>query len=472
MLSDRGVTDGAGASPTRAGDPTRTDPSPPRVVVIGAGFAGLFATRRLRGAAVEVTLIDRTNYHLFQPLLYQVATGILSEGDVAPATRDVLRRQANARVLLGEVGAVDLDGHTVTISTLGRDTVVPYDFLVVAAGSSQSYFGHDEFAAHAPGLKSIDDALEVRERIFGSFEVAELEPDADRRSALLTFALVGAGATGVEMAGQLAELSRQSLRGNYHSIDPALARIVLLEAGPRILPGFAETLSKRAGDRLTQMGVEIRTSSMVTGVDADGIDVRGGDGTTWRLPAVTKIWTAGVQASPLGRQRAQLSGADFTRHGQVKVLADCSLPAHPEVFVIGDLMALDSLPGLAEVAIQSGVHAASVIRHRVAGDQSQRDFHYVDLGSLAVISRRYAVGQRGRIHVWGNAGWLIWLCIHLVFLTGFKNRASALLSWILTFFGRTRYQRAIALDRIPGREPEDRRPEREPQDHEPRSPAG
>jgi NADH:ubiquinone reductase (H+-translocating) len=421
---------------------------PPRVVIVGSGFGGLFAARRLSGAPVDVTVVDRTTYHLFQPLLYQVATGILSQGDVAPVTREVLRRQRNARAVLGEVVDVDLDARTVTSRVLDQETVLPYDSLIVATGSAQSYFGHDEFAMHAPGLKSIDDALEVRGRIFGAFEMAELERDPDRRAAWLTFALIGAGPTGVEMAGQIAELSRQSLRGNYREIDPAQARILLLDGAPRILPAFDESLSRRAADHLRGMGVEIETGAMVVGVDADGIEVQGADGQRRRVAAMTKVWSAGVQASELGRLLGERSGAELTRHGQVKVLPDCTLPGHPEVFVVGDLMALDSLPGLAEVAMQSGLHAASQIRRRLEGDTTPRKFRYRDLGTLAAISRYYAIGQRGRIHIWGPLGWLVWLAVHLVFLTGFKSRVGALFYWTVSFFGRSRYQRTITMQQV------------------------
>lgn len=426
-----------------------------RVVVIGSGFAGLFATRRLRHAPVDITVIDRTTHHLFQPLLYQVATGILSEGDVAPAIRDVLRRQDNARVLLGEVFDIDLEARTVTSRMLDDQTTVSYDTLIVATGAAQSYFGHDEFARHAPGLKSIDDALEVRGRIFGAFEMAELETDPGRREAWLTFALVGAGPTGVEMAGQIAELSRQSLRGRYTNIDTTSARILLLDGAPRILPAFDERLSKRVADHLRGMGVEIHTGATVVDVDDDSVEIQHQSGDRSRVATKTKVWTAGVQASSLGRLLAEKTGAELTKSGQVKVLPDCTLPGHPEVFVVGDLMSLNSLPGLAEVAIQSGLHAAAVIKRRLAGDltrdATQERFRYIDLGTLAAISRYYAVGQRGRAQVWGLLGWLIWLAVHLVFLTGFKNRLLALVSWIVTFFGRTRYERTITLRQVTAR---------------------
>ncbi|MGN6871203.1 MAG: NAD(P)/FAD-dependent oxidoreductase [Solirubrobacteraceae bacterium] len=424
---------------------------PHRVVVVGSGFGGLFATRRLNGAPVDITLIDRRTYHLFQPLLYPVATGILSQGHVAPATREILRRQRNVRVVLGEVVDVDLERRMVTSRLLDEETVTPYDSLILAAGSAQSYFGHDEFSTYAPGLKSIDDALEVRGRIFGAFEIAELEADDQRRAAWLTFALIGAGPTGVELAGQIAELARRGVPGRFRNFDPAKVRIVLLDGAPRILPAFDERLSVRAAGQLQRLGVEIQTGAMVVGVDADGIEVQVSTGERRRLATMTKVWSAGVQASPLGKLLADRSGAELARHGQVKVLPDCTFPGHPEVFVVGDLMALDSLPGLAEVAMQSGLHAAAEIRRRLDGDRTPRKFQYRDLGSLAVISRFYAVGERGRVQVWGFPGWLVWLAVHLVFLTGFKNRVAALFSWIISFFGRSAYERTITLQQVMAR---------------------
>jgi NADH:ubiquinone reductase (H+-translocating) len=436
--------------PQEAASTARSDAH--RVVVIGAGFGGLFATRRLSGAPVHVTLIDRTTHHLFQPLLYQVATGLLSQGDVAPATREILRRQQNADVLLGDVFDLDLERRTVSSRLLHEETVTPYDSLIVAAGSAQSYFGHDEFGVHAPGLKSIDDALEVRGRIFGALEVAELEADERRRAPWLTFALIGAGPTGVELAGQIAELARRGVRGRYRNIDPAQIRIVLVDGASRILPAFAEPLSARAAGHLERLGVEIQTGATVVGVDEDGLDIQESTGERHMLATRTKVWSAGVQASPLGRLLAERSGAQLTRHGQVQVLPDCTLPDHPEVFVIGDLMALDRLPGLAEVAMQSGLHAAAEIRHRLEGDRTARSFRYRDLGSLAVISRFYAVGQRGRVHIWGLPGWLVWLTVHLVFLTGFKNRAAALFSWLISFFGRSAYESTTTLQQVTARQ--------------------
>jgi NADH dehydrogenase len=281
--------------------------------------------------------------------------------------------------------------------------------------------------------------------------LAEIEPDLERRAAWMTFALVGAGPSGVEMAGQIGELSRVSLRGNFRNIDPADARIVLLDAAPRILPAFDDRLAAKAAVELRRLGVEIDTDAMVVDVDADGIGVRGADGEHRRLAAKTKIWTAGVQASPLGRLLAERSGAGLTRSGQVEVLPDCTLPGHPEVFVIGDQMALDGLPGLAEVAIQGGRHAAAEIRRRLKGETSPRPFHYIDLGSLAVVSRAYAIGQRGRVDLWGWPAWVVWLVVHLTFLTGFKNRLAALFHWTISFFGRARAERAITLQQAVAR---------------------
>ena len=418
-----------------------------RVVIVGGGFGGLAAAKALRRAPVDVTVVDRQAHHLFQPLLYQVATGVLSQGNIAPPLRDVLRHQRNAKVVLAEVGGIDLERRTVTCRLLDRTWELAYDSLIVAAGSAQSYFGHDEFAVHAPGMKTIDDALEVRGRIFGAFELAELEEDPVRRAAWLTFVVVGAGPTGVEMAGQIAELSRYSLRSNFRRIDTAAARIVLLDAAPRILPSFDERLARRAAAKLERMGVEIRTGTLVTGMDAAGVELKTSAGVE-RLAAMTKIWSAGVQASPLGSMLAAQAGVEPTRSGQVPVRADCTLPGHPEVFVVGDLMALDRLPGLAEVAIQSGRHAAAEIRRRLDGDAEPRPFRYRDLGSLAAVSRYYAIGERRRARVWGFVGWLFWLVVHLTFLTGFKNRVSALFHWTISFFGRSRPERTITAQQI------------------------
>jgi NADH:ubiquinone reductase (H+-translocating) len=422
-----------------------------RVVVIGGGFAGLAAVKALRRAPADVTLVDRQTHHLFQPLLYQVATGVLSEGDVAPPLRDILRHQRNADVVLAEVTGIDLDRRTVACRLLDRRWEVAYDSLIVAAGSAQSYFGHDEFALHAPGMKTIDDALEVRGRIFGAFELAELESDATRRAAAMTFVVVGGGPTGVEMAGQIAELSRYSLRSNFTRIDTADARVVLVDGGPRILAGLDERLSRRAAAKLERMGVEIRTGTTVAGIDADGVELHTSDGVE-RLVATTKIWAAGVEASPIARVLADEAGVERTARGTLRVAPDCTLPGRPEVFVVGDLMAIDGLAGLAEVAIQSGRHAAGEIARRLDGHHRPRAFRYRDLGTLTAVSRFFAVGQRGRVRVSGFPGWLFWLVVHLTFLTGFKNRVSALFHWIISFFGRSRPERTITAQQIFARE--------------------
>jgi NADH dehydrogenase len=419
-----------------------------RVVIIGAGFGGLFAARALRRAAVDVTVVDRTNHHLFQPLLYQVATGVLSEGDIAPPTRDVLRRQKNARVLLGEVMDIDLDAHEVALDTFGERSRLPYDSLIVAAGASQSYFGHEEFAVNAPGMKTIDDALELRGRIFGAFEMAELEPERGRRDAWLTFAVVGAGPTGVELAGQIAELSRRALKRNYRAFNPRSARIILVEAGDTVLAPFPEPLQRRARKDLERLGVEVQLGRRVTDVDVEGLDVEDGDGSASRIEAYTKVWAAGVQASPLGSIIGEQSGAKVDRAGRVQVLPDCTLPGHPEVFAIGDLMSLDRLPGVSEVAMQSGVHAARTIMRRLQGDNEERPFRYRDLGSMATISRFRAVASIGPVRVAGFVGWLMWLVVHLAFLTGFKNRFAAVLNWAVAFLGRGRRQRTITEQQV------------------------
>jgi NADH dehydrogenase len=408
-----------------------------RVVIIGCGFAGLFAAKALRRAPVEVVVVDRTNHHLFQPLLYQVTTGVLSEGDIAPPIRDVLRRQRNTHVILGEVTDVDLDNKRIAVDTLGREETLVYDSLIVATGASQSYFGHDEYAEYAPGMKTIDDALELRGRIFGAFEMAELEPDAGIREQWLTFAIVGAGPTGVELAGQIAELSRRALGRNFRNFDPASSRIVLIDALDTVLPAFPERLRKRARRDLERLRVEVRLGTRVVGVDATGVDLEGD-----RIEARTKIWAAGVQASPLGKMLAQRNGSDVDRAGRVAVQPDCSLPGHPEVFVVGDLMSLDSLPGLAEVAMQSGHHAATTILRRLDG-RAAKPLEYRDLGTMATISRFRAVAAKGRLQVGGSLAWLAWLVVHLTFLTGFKNRLSTLANWTVAFLGRGRRQRTI-----------------------------
>jgi len=410
-----------------------------RVVVIGSGFGGLFATKALRRAEVEVTMVARTTYHLFQPLLYQVATGVLSPGEVAPPTREVLRRQRNAQVLLGEVTSVDLEARTVTSEALGRSTTLSYDSLIVAAGSGQSYFGNDDFAKFAPGMKSIDDALELRGRIFGAFELAEL---AARRnedvSALLTFVVVGAGATGVEMAGQIAELAHRTLPQDFRSITSQSARVIMVDGAPQVLPPFSRALSERTRCELEGLGVEVVLGAVVTDMDHEGVVLRQHDGQHQRIEAGTKIWAAGVEASPLGRSLAAQSGALIDRAGRVGVNADLTLPGHPEVFVVGDMIALDGLPGVAQVAMQGGRYAAGVIRDRLRGRAPRRPFKYLDKGSMAIIGRFRAVGVVAGVPVTGLIAWLMWLGLHLFYITGFRSRVTALVHWLVAFIGRGR----------------------------------
>ena len=424
---------------------------PHRVAIVGGGFGGLTAAKRLRRADVDVTLIDRTNHHLFQPLLYQLATGILSEGDIAPPLREVLRDQRNASVVLGEVVAIDIDTRRLSVDMLDRRSEIDYDSLIVATGASQSYFGHPEFAHDAPGMKTIDDALELRGRILGAFEMAEREPDPVSRRRFLTFVVVGAGPTGVELAGQLAELSRHSLRHNFRRIDPAEARIVLLDAAPTILGSFPESLRRRAMRDLQDIGIEVHLGAAVTHVDLRGLATNAADTRLRRIEAATKIWAAGVQGSPLGRLLAEAAGADLDRAGRVKVEDDCSLPGHPEVFVVGDLMNLGELPGVSQVAVQSGRHAADTIRRRLQGDTTRRPLRYRNFGTMATISRFRAVTAIGRVRLAGLPAWLLWLVVHLAALTGFKHRLSVFFNWIVALFGGGRAERVITLQQVFGR---------------------
>ncbi|MGZ6827121.1 MAG: NAD(P)/FAD-dependent oxidoreductase [Mycobacteriales bacterium] len=414
-----------------------------RVVIIGSGFGGLFAAKALRRADVEVTLVAKTSHHLFQPLLYQVATGILSEGEIAPATREILKRQKNARVLLGEVTGIDLAARTVTHQLLDRVTVTPYDKLVVAAGAGQSYFGNDHFARYAPGMKSIDDALELRGRIFGAFELAELASDPAEIDKLLTFVVVGAGPTGVEMAGQITELARRALPGDFRSIDPRTARVVLLDFAPKVLTAFGERLSDAAAHQLRAIDVEVQLGTKVIDVDRDGLEVEDADGARRRIPSFCKIWAAGVAASPLGAQLAEQSGAQLDRAGRVLVNPDLTLPGHPEVFVVGDMMSLDSLPGVAQVAIQGARHAAKTIKGRPA-----RPFHYKDKGSMATVSRFHAVASVKGLRFHGFLAWLLWLAIHIVYIVGFKSRVTTVLHWAVSFVGRGRSERVATEQQV------------------------
>jgi NADH:ubiquinone reductase (H+-translocating) len=427
-----------------------------KVVIIGSGFGGLTAAKALKHANVDIKLIAKTTHHLFQPLLYQVATGIISSGEIAPPTRMILRKQKNVQVLLGEATHVDLAKKTVRSKLLGHTYVTPYDTLIVAAGAGQSYFGNDHFAEFAPGMKSIDDALELRGRILGAFEQAERSSDPARREKLLTFVVVGAGPTGVEMAGQIAELSDYTLKGAFRHIDSTKAKVILLDAAPAVLPPMGEKLGKKAQARLEKMGVDIQLNAMVTDVDRNGITVKDADGTTRRIECATKVWSAGVSASPLGKQIASQCGAEVDRAGRVKVQPDLSVPGNPNVFIIGDMAAVEGVPGMAQGAIQGGKYVANTIKAELRGaDPFEREpFDYFDKGSMATVSRFSAVAQIGPLEFGGFIAWLAWLMLHLVYLVGFRRKLATLLSWTVTFLGRARgnlyitEQQAYARTRI------------------------
>lgn len=419
----------------------------PRVVVIGAGFGGLAAVRALRRAPVEITLVDRRNHHLFQPLLYQVATGGLSPGEIAYPIRAVLRRQKNAQVLLAEATGIDLTQRRVTLA----DGFLDYDFLVVAAGARHAYFGHPEWEPYAPGLKDVEDALEIRRRILLAFERAEREPDLARRRALLTFAIVGAGPTGVELAGAIADIARRVMREDFRHIDPRDARIVLLEAGPRILPAFPPRLSAKAQASLRHLGVEVRTATPVTAVGPATIQA-GPD----LILAHTTLWAAGVTASPLGRLLGEAAQLPVDAAGRVPITPELHLAGHPEVFVLGDLTILDDhlcrrLPGLAPVAMQQGRAAAANLVRQLRG-QPLRPFRYLDKGNLATIGRARAVADICGLQLSGLPAWLVWIFVHILLLIGFRNRILVALEWSWDYLS---FQQAARL--ITGRSSSDRK---------------
>jgi NADH:ubiquinone reductase (H+-translocating) len=416
-----------------------------RVVIVGGGFGGLPAARFLGRKPVDVTLIDRRNHHLFQPLLYQVATGMIPPGQIAQPLRHVVRKHKNVRVELAEVTGFDLDRRIVHISLFGVQTQeVPYDSLIVAAGGGQSYFGHNEYALYAPGMKTVDDALELRRRLFGAFEAAEMVVDPAEREHWLTVAIVGAGPTGVELAGQVRDLAVRSFRGEFRSIDPSSLRVVLLDGGEEPLANFGDQLSEKATKELQRLGVELQMDARVVGVDASGVDISDAAGHSRRLATYTTLWTAGVQASPLATALAKATGAELDRAGRIAVLPDLSLPGHPEVFVVGDMMALDKLPGVAEVAMQGGLHAANTITRRLNNQPTKR-FRYRDLGSAAAIGRFRSVVDFHGVRLSGFPGWVVWALIHLTFLTGVGNRLSTLLKWTRSFFGRGRAEREFSV---------------------------
>lgn len=408
------------------------------VVIIGGGFGGLSAARVLRNQDVEVTLLDRRNHHVFQPLLYQVATATLSPGDIAAPIRWIFRRARNLRVLLGEAQRVDVDARSVLLED---GSALSYDFLIVATGASHSYFGHEEWAPFAPGLKTLEDAIEMRRRILLAFERAERETDPARQRELLTFALVGGGPTGVELAGTLAEIARQTLRDEFRSIDPRTARIVLIEAGPTILAAFPPKLQDAARRSLQRLGVEVREHTMVTGIDEHGVWM--GDE---RLTAATVLWAAGVAASPLVRTL----GAPLDRAGRVVVEPDLSIAGHPEVFVVGDAASFvqdgKPVPGVAQPAIQEAAHAARMILRRRSGESTSR-FVYRDLGNLAIVGRASAVADLNWWRLSGPIAWLIWLFIHIFQLIGFRNRIVVMVEWAGAYLTMQRSVRLITRQR-------------------------
>jgi NADH dehydrogenase len=418
-----------------------------RVVIIGSGFGGLNAAKYLKRADVDVTLVAKTTSHLFQPLLYQLATGILSTGDIAPTTRLILKKNKNCQVLLGEVEEVDLINKTVTSRLMATETVLSFDSLIVAAGAQQNYFGNDHFATFAPGMKTIDDALELRGRIMGAFEAAEVTTDPAERTRRLTFVVVGGGPTGVELAGQIAELAQRTLPGAFRTIDPTECRVMLFDGSPFVLSPMGENLGRKAQHRLEKMGVEVHGNSVVTDVDYMGVTVKSKTtGEERRINCACKVWAAGVQASPLGELIAEQSGGtEIDRAGRVVVEPDLSVKGHPNVFVLGDMAAVPNVPGVAQGAIQGAKYATNIIKRTVAGtdDASNRvPFKYFDKGSMATISRHHAVAKIGKLEFEGFIAWLAWLFLHLVYLVGFKNRLSTLLSWILTFTSNSRGQLA------------------------------
>lgn len=408
---------------------------PPHVVIIGGGFGGLMAAKRLAGAPVRVTVLDRRNHHVFQPLLYQVATATLSPGDIASPIRWILRRSPNVRVLLGEALSIDTQARSVRLvdgASLG------YDHLIVATGASHAYFGHPEWAPHAPGLKTLEDALEIRRRVLLAFELAEREADARRQRELMTFVLVGGGPTGVELAGTLAEIARRTLRHEFRAIDPARTRIVLIEAGPTILPAFPPSLRNAARAALRRLGVEVLERTRVTGIDARGV-ILGGD----RLPAGTVVWAAGVAASPLvATLHVPLDPA-----GRVIVEPDLSIPGHADVFVVGDAAAFlhqdgQPLPGVAQVAMQQAAHAARVIVGRTRG-QPPAPFVFHDRGNMAIVGRGAAIADLGWARLSGAVAWLFWLFLHIYMLIGFRNRLTVMLQWAVAYLTFQRSARLI-----------------------------
>ena len=423
--------------------------SPRRVVIIGGGFAGLFAARALRRAPVQVTLIDRAAHHLFQPLLYQCSTGILSEGKITAPLRELLRKHRNVECVLAEVTGIDPERRQVHARRPGGERMeFGYDYLVVAAGVEQSYFGHDEFARYAPGMKSVEDALVIRRRVFGAFEMAETATDPAERTRWLTFALVGAGPTGVELAGQIREVATKTLRTEYRHIVPEDARVLLFDGGDAPLASFGPVLSGRAAAALRKLGVEQHMHSIVTQVDGSGLLVRDQDGKVTRYEAGTVLWAAGVAAPSCATAITKATGAKCDRAGRIAVGKDLTIPGYPEIYVPGDLMSLDGLPGVAEVAMQGGLYAGRHIRRAAAGQPLDKPFRYRDLGSAAYISRGSAVVSFGKLNFSGFIGWWVWLFVHIGFLTGYRNRVGAILSWWFAFTRDLRRERTYTVREV------------------------
>jgi len=415
----------------------------PRIVIIGGGFGGLAAARALRRTSAQVTLIDRNNHHLFQPLLYQVATSVLAPGQIGAPIREILRKQKNTTVIMGEVTGIDKDRRCVFVSNADREHVpLPYDYLVVATGVTHSYFGHNEFEKHAPGLKTLADAVDVRNRILLAFEQAEAEEDPSRRPDLLTFVLVGAGPTGVEMASAIAVMVRTTLKANYRRIDPASARIVLVDLAPRVLGSFSEKLSAAARQRLERLGVEVRLGHSVDQIDGEGVLVAGE-----RIESRNVIWTAGVAPSPAGKWLE----APTDRAGRVRILSDLTIPGNPEIFVVGDTASLDQkgkpLPGVAQVAMQQGRYAGRVIHGRIVSRPVREPFSYFDKGNMAVVGKGFAVLQSGTFGLSGFVAWLAWALIHLQFLAQSSLKVSVFVQWVWTYCTGQRGSRLIVKHR-------------------------
>jgi NADH:ubiquinone reductase (H+-translocating) len=421
-----------------------------RVVIVGGGFAGLFAARMLARAPVEVTLLDRAEHHLFQPMLYQCATGILSEGKIAAPLRQLLAKHRNIEFVVAEATGIDAERQRVLARRpLGKQVEFGYDYLILAAGVRQSYFGHDDYAPIAPGMKTIEDARKIRRRVFGAFEMAETEDDPAERARWLTFALVGAGPTGVELAGQIREVATKTLRDEYRHIKPGDARVLLFDGGDAPLAMFGPKLSALAARDLSKLGVELHMGSIVTHVDPYGLEVKDHGGKVTRHVCGNVLWTAGVEAPPLATAVAKATGAQQDRAGRIVVGNDLSIPGHPEILVTGDVMSLDKLPGVAEVAMQTGLYAGRSIAHQARGQSFDKPFKYRDLGSAAYISRGKAVVSAFKMNFGGFLGWWVWLFIHIGFLTGYRNRVGAILGWWFAFTRDIRRERTFTIDDMP-----------------------